>query len=92
MQLQMKQKKLIEAAMKDKFEPKEQSGFQYNQEDANKQDKNRNTALFYAAQNLNVMFVDFMIHQLKADPNIRCQHNQTPVHAAFKSKDPNKLL
>jgi hypothetical protein len=32
----MKQKKLIEAAMKDKFELKEQSGFQYNSEDANK--------------------------------------------------------
>ena len=91
-QLQMKQKKLIEAAMKDKFELKEQSGFQYNSEDANKQDKYRNTALFYAAYNLNEMFVDFMINTLNADPNIKCQNNETPVHAAFKKSDPNKFM
>ena len=59
------------------------SGFVYNTDDVNVKDEAGNTALFYAAQNCNQQFVDYLL-KLGANPNIMCHHN-SPFHLAFKS-------
>lgn len=74
-QLQIKQKKLIEAAQKDRYDLKDQTGFLYSVADAQKKDKHNKTALFYACFHLNYKFVSYLLKELKGDPNQRC-HDQ----------------
>ncbi len=71
-QLEIKQKKLNEAAQKDRFDLKDQAGFQYSVADAQKKDKHHKTALFYACFHLNYKFVTYLLTELKSSPNQRC--------------------
>lgn len=45
-------------------------------------DEDGNSALYYSAKYGNEKFVKYLI-DLGADPNLRCQHANTPMHAVF---------
>lgn len=63
------------------------AGFVYSSEDVNVKDEINNTALYYASKNVNVQFVEYLLH-LGANPNMLCCDN-TPMHLALKSGNIN---
>lgn len=88
---QLKQIKLQVAAKTNNIYMAKSSGFMYYPEDVDAKDPDGNCPLFYATQNKDREFIEFLL-DLKADVNIQCEEGNAPIHLVFLMNDEQMIL
>lgn len=87
----LKHRKLLTSAKMKSLSQALSAGFRYNAEDVNCRDDENNTPLYYSAMLGDEAFCRYLL-DLKANVNVACSNGDTPLHMAFKTKDPNIIV